>query len=64
MGFELVLVDPPISNTYVSKSRDNQTPSTLTLQTRLFPGEFEDFLSGSSSPDKLGSETGPPRSSP
>lgn len=64
MRIGLVLVDPPISNTYVSKCPDTQSPSTLTLQTRLFQGGFEDFLSGSSYSDNNDPETGPPRSSP
>ena len=48
----------------MSRSRDSQTSSTLTLQTRLFQGGFEDFLSGSSFFDHIDPEIGPPRSSP
>ena len=60
----LILVDPPISNLYVSKSSDNTSTKTLTLQTRLFQGGFEDFLCGPSFSDNLSPKTGPPRSSP
>ena len=60
----LILVDPPISNSYVLKGSENQSPRTLTLQTRLFQGGFEDFLCGSSLSDNLDPDTSPPRSSP
>ncbi len=59
----LVLVDPPIRNSYVSRSRNSPNPSILLLQTRLFQGGFEDFLSGFSFSDNTNPETSLPRSS-
>ena len=60
----LILVDPPISSSYLSKSRDKQDSVVLTLQTRLFQGGFEDFLSNYSFSRNDYTEDGPPRSSP
>ena len=60
----LILVDPPISNSYLSKSRDRQDSMALTLQTRLFQRGFEDFLSNFSFSGNADAENGPPRSSP
>ena len=57
-------VDPPISNSYVLRSSENQSPRTLTLQTRLFQGGFEDFLCRPSFSDNLDPDSSPPRSSP
>ena len=60
----IILVDPPISNSYVLQERDCQTSSILPLQTRLFQGGFEDFLCNSSFSENMDHETGPPRCSP
>ena len=46
------------------RRQDSRDTSTLTLQTRLFQGGFQDFLSGPSFSDNIDSESGPRRSSP
>ena len=60
----LILVDPPISNTFVLQDQDCQTSSVVPLQSRLFQGGFEDFLCSSSFSDNTDHETSPPRNSP
>ena len=60
----LILVDPPISNSYVSRHPHDGISTTLALQTRLFQGGFQDFLSGPSFADNIDPESGPTRSSP
>ena len=46
------------------KHRDNEIPTALTLQTQLFQGGFQDFLTGPSFAEKVDSASGPIRSSP
>lgn len=58
-----VLVDAPISNSYLVRRRDNGNASTLTLQARLFQGGFLDFLPGPSFFDNIDSPSGPVNSS-
>ena len=60
----LILVDPPIGSSYLSKNRDKQGFTALNLQTRLFQRGFEDFLSNSLSSGDADAEDGPPRSFP
>lgn len=59
----LMLVDPPISNSYVSR-RNNGKATFLKFQTRLFQGGFQDFRTGPSFSDNINSESCPTRSSP
>ena len=60
----LMLVDPPISNYYVSRPHLNSNATILELQTRLFQGGFQDFLPCLPFSDNNNPETGPIRSSP
>lgn len=46
------------------QSRDSESVTPLTLQTRLFQGGFQDFFSEPSFSDNTGHESGPARSSP
>ena len=48
----------------MSRRGENEKASTLTLQTRLFQGGFQDFLSGPAFSDNVESDSGPRRSSP
>ena len=60
----LILVDAPISNSYVLQSRDNDSTAPFTLQTELFQGGFQDFLSEPSFSDNIDHKSGPIPSSP
>lgn len=60
----LVLVDPPISNSYVSRSQDNEKSIILTLQTRLFQGGSQDLRPGPAYSDDIDPASGPIRASP
>ena len=60
----LILVDPPIGSSYLSRNRDKKEFTALTLQTRLFQHGFEDLLSNSSFSRNADAEHGPPRYSP
>lgn len=59
----LILVDAPISNSYILRRRENENTSTFTIRTRLFQGGFQDFLSGPLFSDNIDPESGPTRSS-
>ena len=60
----LILVDTPISNSYVLQSSDNDNKTPLTLRIQLFQGGFQDFLSEPSFSDNINHKSGPIRSSP
>ena len=60
----LILVDPPIGDSYVPRHQDNHNTNKVTLQTRLFQGGFQDFLLCSSFATKIGHKSGLKRSSP
>ena len=60
----LILVDPPLSQSYVLEDSDCQTSSILPLQGWLFQGGYEDVLCNSSFSDNMDHETGPLRYSP
>lgn len=46
------------------KRQEHEKSNTVTLQTRLFQGGFQDFISGPSFADSIDVEVGPTRSSP
>ena len=57
----LILVDPPISNSFLSR---RQHATIVNLHTRLFQGGFQDFLSYLPISDNVNPEPSPARSSP
>ncbi|KAL8712684.1 MAG: hypothetical protein Q9220_003216 [cf. Caloplaca sp. 1 TL-2023] len=53
----LILVDPPISNSYLRKHSDDDNRHKFSIQSRLFQGGLEDFRSGPSFHDSEDPET-------
>ena len=60
----MILVDPPISNSFLSRRQHKSNATIVNLQTRLFQGGFQDFLSYLPISDNVNPEPGPTRSSP